>query len=77
MFKGNINIIDQCAAPVKQSFSTANLDTVETPSSAVDITIIEPFTRLRDHLWSLPAACLMLEIIAVFLSFDKNNQCRP
>ncbi len=72
MVKGNINIIDQCAAPVKQSFLTVYLHTVES-SETVDIMVIEPFTRLRDHLWSLPAACLMLEIMAVFLSFDKNR----
>lgn len=39
--------------------------TVKTPSSAVDIMIIELFTRLRDYLQSLPAVCLILEKIAV------------
>lgn len=40
---------------MKQSLDPP-LPTVKTPSSAVDIMIIELFTRLRNHLQLLPAA---------------------
>lgn len=65
-----------CSPCKIDSSPLVHLYTFDNPSCIDDILVIELFTRLRDHLWLLPAACLMLEKNAVFLSCNKTNQCR-